>query len=200
LADVRLRQNDWRNAASMFAESLNLARESEDNECMTLDIAGLGRVALAMHQPARAAKLFGATDALLKASQITMVKVDHSEYTRDLAATRAQLTPAVFDAAWNAGRALTLEQAIAEAMQVSVQPATQEAKSVAEPPQYPGGLTQREVEVLRLIAMGLSNQEIADKLVLSKRTVHAHLRSIFAKLDVTTRTAATRVAMEHKIV
>jgi DNA-binding NarL/FixJ family response regulator len=95
---------------------------------------------------------------------------------------------------------LTLEQAIAEAMQVSVQPATQEAKSVAEPPQYPGGLTQREVEVLRLIAMGLSNQEIADKLVLSKRTVHAHLRSIFAKLDVTTRTAATRVAMEHKIV
>jgi DNA-binding NarL/FixJ family response regulator len=48
--------------------------------------------------------------------------------------------------------------------------------------------------------MGLSNQEIAKQLVLSERTVHAHLRSIFSKLDVTTRSAATRVAMEHKMV
>ncbi len=62
------------------------------------------------------------------------------------------------------------------------------------------GLTEREVEVLRWLARGLSNQEIADKLVLSTRTVHAHLRSIYAKLDVTTRSAATRVAIENKIV
>jgi ATP/maltotriose-dependent transcriptional regulator MalT len=56
------------------------------------------------------------------------------------------------------------------------------------------GLTAREVEVLHLVADGLSNAEIADRLVLSERTVHAHLRSIFDKLGVNTRTAAVHAA------
>jgi DNA-binding NarL/FixJ family response regulator len=60
----------------------------------------------------------------------------------------------------------------------------------------PSGLTSREVEVLRLVAQGLSNADIADQLVLSRRTVHAHLRSIFAKLGVSTRTAAVRKAAD----
>jgi DNA-binding NarL/FixJ family response regulator len=52
------------------------------------------------------------------------------------------------------------------------------------------GLTDREIEVLHLVADGLSNAEIAERLVLSERTVHAHLRSIYDKLGVSTRTAA----------
>jgi DNA-binding NarL/FixJ family response regulator len=52
------------------------------------------------------------------------------------------------------------------------------------------GLTAREIDVLQLVADGLSNAEIADRLVLSERTVHAHLRSIFDKLGVNSRTAA----------
>ena len=58
-------------------------------------------------------------------------------------------------------------------------------------------LTEREVEVLRLLAAGLTNRDIADKLVLSPRTVQAHLYKIFNKLDVTTRSAATRYAVEQ---
>lgn len=72
-------------------------------------------------------------------------------------------------------------------------------RALDEPP-YPAGLTEREVEVLRLLARGLTDQEIAGELVLSRRTVHAHLRSIYNKLDVTTRTAAARAAAENKIV
>ena len=63
-----------------------------------------------------------------------------------------------------------------------------------EPAAYPAGLTAREVEVLRLVARGLSNPEVAAELVLSPRTVHAHLRSVYRKLDVHSRAAAARSA------
>jgi DNA-binding NarL/FixJ family response regulator len=62
---------------------------------------------------------------------------------------------------------------------------------------YPAGLTGREVEVLRLVASGLTNAQIGEKLIVSPLTVNAHLRSIYRKLDVTSRAAATRYALEH---
>ena len=58
-------------------------------------------------------------------------------------------------------------------------------------------LTARQIEVLRLVARGMTNAEIAEVLFLSRRTVHAHLRSIFHKLDVGHRSAATRFAIQH---
>ena len=61
-------------------------------------------------------------------------------------------------------------------------------------------LTDRELDVLRLVAEGLSNSEVAERLVLSPRTVHAHLRSIFIKLGVTTRTAAAHEAARLHVV
>jgi DNA-binding CsgD family transcriptional regulator len=66
-----------------------------------------------------------------------------------------------------------------------------------ESPAYPAGLTAREVDVLRLVAQGLMNAEIADRLFLSERTVEQHLRSIYNKLGSSSRTAATRFAVEH---
>jgi ATP/maltotriose-dependent transcriptional regulator MalT len=61
----------------------------------------------------------------------------------------------------------------------------------------PGGLTEREVEVLRLVAEGRSNHDIARALVLSPKTVERHLSNIFTKLDVPSRTAAAAYAHEH---
>lgn len=58
-------------------------------------------------------------------------------------------------------------------------------------------LTPRQIEVLRLVARGMTNAEIAEALFLSRRTVHAHLRSIFHKLEVGHRSAATRYAIQH---
>ncbi|MGH3127063.1 MAG: LuxR C-terminal-related transcriptional regulator [Gaiellaceae bacterium] len=64
----------------------------------------------------------------------------------------------------------------------------------------PHGLTSRELEVLRLVAAGQSNREIAAQLVISEHTVARHLQNIFAKLDVTSRTAAASFAFEHELV
>jgi DNA-binding NarL/FixJ family response regulator len=62
------------------------------------------------------------------------------------------------------------------------------------------GLTARELEVLRLVAAGKSNREIASALVISERTVARHLQNIFAKLRVSSRTAASAFAFEHDLV
>ena len=60
-------------------------------------------------------------------------------------------------------------------------------------------LTEREVEVLHLVAMGLTNVQIAEQLTISPRTVHAHVRSIYSKLGISSRSAATRYAIHHRI-
>jgi DNA-binding NarL/FixJ family response regulator len=65
---------------------------------------------------------------------------------------------------------------------------------------YPDHLTSREVHVLKLVTAGLTNREIAEQLGLSSRTVDAHLRSVFGKIGVGSRSAATRYAVEHGLV
>jgi DNA-binding NarL/FixJ family response regulator len=66
------------------------------------------------------------------------------------------------------------------------------------PPSYEE-LTAREIEVLRLLATGQSNKQIAECLVISPHTVNVHIHSIFSKLDVHSRSAATRYALDHQL-
>jgi class 3 adenylate cyclase/DNA-binding CsgD family transcriptional regulator len=68
---------------------------------------------------------------------------------------------------------------------------------VGQADEYPRGLTSREVDVLQLVALGLSDADVAERLVLSVRTVNAHLRSIYRKVGVSTRAAAGHFAQEN---
>lgn len=79
-------------------------------------------------------------------------------------------------------------------------PGADEVDRLLAPQPLPGGLSAREVEVLRLVARGRSNGQIAGDLVLSEKTVARHLANIFTKLDVSSRTAAAAYAFEHGLV
>ena len=80
---------------------------------------------------------------------------------------------------------------------------TRRATRRATPPRlladYPAGLTEREVEVLRLIAKGQANKQVAAQLGISRKTVGHHIEHIYAKAGVTTRAGATLFAMEHRL-
>ena len=143
-------------------------------------------------RPERAARLLGAAETLRRTVGFRTMQADPLSADA-VAEVRDALGEEAFAAAWTAGRTLPLEQAVDEALSF-------EAAPVVPPPApsaRPGGLSEREVEVLRLVAQGLTNAEIAERLFLSPHTVNAHLRRIYDKLDVTSRSAATRFAMEH---
>ena len=72
-------------------------------------------------------------------------------------------------------------------------------RSAPPPAGRPRGLTEREVEVLRLIARGASNREVARRLVISPKTVGRHVENVYAKIDVSSRAAAAVFAMEHRL-
>src|SRR5829696_858490 len=74
---------------------------------------------------------------------------------------------------------------------------TRSQPPVSSTPEHPGGLSPREVEVLGLVAEGLTNAQVAQRLFLSPRTVQRHLNSIYHKLGVSSRAVATRFAIEH---
>jgi DNA-binding NarL/FixJ family response regulator len=85
------------------------------------------------------------------------------------------------------------EQAVEYALEQEPAPGPAATKT------YPAGLSTREAEVLRLVATGLTNAEVAGKLFLSSRTVEWYLGSIYRKLGLHSRTEATRFAVEHDL-
>jgi DNA-binding CsgD family transcriptional regulator len=74
------------------------------------------------------------------------------------------------------------------------------ADQLGDASELPGGLSARELEVLRLVAAGKTNREIAAAMIISEHTVSRHLQNIFRKLDVSSRAAATAFAFEHALV
>jgi DNA-binding NarL/FixJ family response regulator len=104
-----------------------------------------------------------------------------------------------------------LEVAIAELREMKMQPALERACALMERasapstrspagPEYPDGLSAREVEVLRLLADGKSNQAIADALVISRHTAIRHVSNLFAKIGAGNRAEAAGYAHRHGLV
>jgi DNA-binding CsgD family transcriptional regulator len=204
LARVEACQGHYAAARSLYEQCLAMAIEGNSTWNIDLFMQGLAGVVAAQGEPAWAARLYGADEAFRDANSRAIIPVYRTEYERSVAATRAQLGEQAFAAAWAEGRAMTPEQALAAQGPVTMFAAPPVGTSTASPvpkaPAYPDGLTSREVEVLRLVAQGMTNGQIAVKLIISPRTVHTHLASIFSKIGVSSRSAATRYAIGHHLI
>ena len=178
---IRLARDDLDGGAALLEENTRIARELGDRLMGAYSLLVMGKVAALRGRPVRAARLWGAAEALREQMGMALSAFDlaASGYEQDLAALRSALDESAFEAAWAEGRTMSAEQAIEYALE--------------EPPpdsETAHALTRRELEVLSLVARGLSNQQIAQSLVLSRHTVHRHVSNVLGKLGVSSRTAA----------
>ncbi len=206
LGEVRQRLGQLEQASNLYNECLTLAHEIGDKACMAHILHHLGTLAQAQTQHERTVRLFAVAAALreMTGGFVFHTLVDPTEQERMIATVRTVLGKEMFATRWAEGQAFTLDHAIEYALSAPKTPAAAPSASENKPavsplPAYPAGLTAREVEVLRLMVQGLPYPEIAAKLVISHRTVNAHVTSIFSKLGVTTRAAATRFAVDHNL-
>ena len=192
LATLAQAERDHGRARDLYEEGLTLSSELGNGADVAHCLEGLASVAEAGGETRRAALLWGAEEALLERIEVGVYTYvpDRSLHQNRVAAARARLGEGTFDAAWAEGRAMTQDEATRYALDRSTPP---EDRSEAPP----DGLSAREVEVLRLVAAGLTNAEVAGRLFISPRTVNWHLGSVYRKLGFHSRTEATRFAVEH---
>ena len=187
-------RGDFGRAATLFAESLNLHWEDGDKVRIAGCLNGLAIVAALSRQSVRAARLFGAAEALREAIGAPVPR-HLGQYARALRMARQALGEHAFTEAWAAGRTLPLIDAIPEAAAVS--PASDHSAPLQTTPAERYGLTARELEVLRLLPRGLTNREIGDRLYIAERTAATHVQNIFGKLDISSRSEAAAFAVER---
>ena len=184
LGMIELQRGDLERGEALIEECVPIGRGLEYIFLLAHVLLGRGLVAALRGRPARAARLWGAAEPLRERLGLALSRFELVDfgYERNLAAVRSALSESTFEAAWAEGRAMSPEQAFEYALG---EPAHEEN---AHP------LTRRELEVLRLVARGMSNQEIAATLVLSEHTVHRHVSNVLGKLGVSSRAAAVAEA------
>jgi ATP/maltotriose-dependent transcriptional regulator MalT len=201
LARLSALQGDAAAARRLYQESLTLLLECKVyQEDVAASMEGMAALEAGQGEPLSAARLWGAAEALREAIGAPMHPVHRASNEQAIALARAELGERAFAAAWAEGRLITPEQALAAQGKPMI-PTPMPARPTAAPPMKsstpPTGLTAREVEVLRLIAQGWTDVQIAEQLVISPRTVNRHTSSLYSKLGISSRAAATRYALEH---
>jgi non-specific serine/threonine protein kinase len=194
-------------AEPLFAESLDLARRMGMKASMAYALIGLAMVG---HGGAgSAARLHGAADQALADLGETVDPLEGRLAGLDRQRLRAAMGTETFDEEYGIGRALGLARVLAAvggtdqasgqaraARQARPGMQTGRARALASEPDAAGSgaaapvLTPRELEVLTLVAQGLSNPDVAQRLSLSEHTVHRHLSNILRKLGLSSRVAA----------
>jgi predicted ATPase/DNA-binding CsgD family transcriptional regulator len=192
-------RGSYAEASALQRESLVWARRVEAQEELSFNLANAATLAAGSGQPTTAARLFGAAAALQERFGNRPKEPERSIYDRALDAVRGALSPAVFAEAWASGRALTIEEALAEAEKL-LQLEAEVVSSSGAGRREGDWLTRRELDVLRHIIAGRTNAEIADALFISLGTTRIHVSNILAKLGARTRTEAADLARRRGLV
>ena len=201
LAGIVAQQGDSPRAAAIIREGFAACAALRDRLLLTTGV----RAALALvgerSDPMQGARLLGAADALTQATGATLGMAERVAADQVEAALRERLTQEDMAAAYREGRALSFDEVIILALTLlgeAAQPFVQaEARPLDHANGAPGPLTTRELEVLQLVAQGLSSKLIARQLSIAYSTVNYHLATIFHKLAVDTRAQAVAVATQR---
>jgi DNA-binding CsgD family transcriptional regulator len=201
LAGLAALQGDYAVARQWYEGGLAVALDMRYTSLIASGLKGLGCVVAAQELHTWAAVLWGAAEPLRESLSVV---IPPAIYERMVAVVRCQLGEQAFEEAWARGRTMDAAQALALPEAYTPQ-APQQAQAAPRStptrhPSSPAGLTAREVDVLLLLAQGLTSANIAEQLIIGVVTVNFHVRSIYSKLGVTSRSAATRYAMEHHLV
>ncbi|MGI8643963.1 MAG: tetratricopeptide repeat protein [Thermomicrobiales bacterium] len=185
--------------AELCIDGLRLAWKIENRVGVAVGLERFAHIATATHCAERALRFLGAADAFRDALGVPQLPVERAEHERLASALTTLLSGPAYVAAWEAGQRLSIAEAITEAGEIAsatrnpdAPPAASAESPVSTCENH--GLTRREQEVLRLIAAGHSNQEIADTLFISVRTVTNHISHLLAKLGVKSSRAAAAEA------
>jgi ATP/maltotriose-dependent transcriptional regulator MalT/predicted ATPase len=206
LARVALFQDDPTTARRRYQEALTILQEMGSQAFLADCLEGMAAGAVAAQaadqepsaQTSWAVQLWGAAARLREAMGTPLPPVNRPPDEQARAEARSRLGDHLFAAAWAEGRAMTPEQAIAAEGKTRLSAGAAAAAPLPKRPS-PFGLTARELDVLRLLAQGLSDVQIAEQLVIARRTVNWYLTSIYSKLGVSSRAAATRTALEQRL-
>jgi predicted ATPase/DNA-binding CsgD family transcriptional regulator len=189
LGKIALASGDRARARALLLESLAAHREVGNHWGVALALEGLALLAVG-RQPELALRLAGAAAGLRAAIGRPLPPVEAPSLQRALDEARRGLSAAAAAGAWAAGYDLDdLDPAALAAAVVADEPAA--------PAERPGGLTAREEEVLRLVAAGYTNRQIAERLVISPGTARIHVEHIREKLGLHSRAHLAAWAIEH---
>jgi non-specific serine/threonine protein kinase len=196
LGDLARDQEQHHRALSFYQECLAMFNEYGDLTILIDVLEGVALAATAWGQMESAARFLGAAEAFRQMlGGAFSAPTDRLAHERALASLQSALSERELDAAWQAGRRMTVTDAFAE-LQAFTPPtaaAGAEAGTAVK-------LSARELDVLRLLAAGYRDRAIADELFLSVRTVEAHVARILAKFDVRSRTAAVTAAIASGLI
>jgi predicted ATPase/DNA-binding CsgD family transcriptional regulator len=174
-------------AEALFAESLELARRMGMKRLTAYALLGLALADRGGADPGRSARLHGAADQVLADLGHALHPLEARLADLDRQRLRVAMGTEAFEAEYAAGRSLDPAQV---RVQHGPSDAAGERPRVAVSGEAVTVLTPRELDVLKLVAHGLSNQDIARRLFLSEHTVHRHLANILRKLNLSSRAAA----------